>query len=32
MKDISSLKKYRYLLSPLFYGAGVKGKITDSWS
>jgi len=31
MKDLNLLKKYRYLLAPLFFGAGIKGKITDSW-
>ena len=31
MKDISSLKKYRICLCPALYGAGIKGKITDSW-
>jgi O-antigen biosynthesis protein len=25
------LKKYRLLLAPLRFGAGIKGKITDSW-
>jgi len=28
---ISTLLGYRYLLAPLRFGAGIKGKITDSW-
>jgi hypothetical protein len=31
MKNISQLSKYRVLLAPIVYGAGIKGKITDSW-
>jgi len=31
MKDINSLSKYRVCLCPVVYGAGIKGKITDSW-
>ena len=31
MKDLKQLGKYKYMLAPLFFGAGVKGKICDSW-
>lgn len=31
MKELSRLGKYRYQLAPLWYGAGVKGKIFDGW-
>lgn len=31
MKDLNQLGKYKYMLAPLFFGAGVKGKICDSW-
>jgi hypothetical protein len=31
MQDLKSLSKYKVLLAPIFYGAGIKGKITDSW-
>ena len=32
MPNISKLKKYRVLLAPITFGAGIKGKITDSWA
>lgn len=32
MADLKSLSRYRVLLAPLFFGAGIKGKITDSWN
>lgn len=31
MKDITILSKYRAMLAPIRFGAGVKGKITDAW-
>lgn len=31
MNDISQLAKYRLSLAPLRFGAGLKGKIVDSW-
>lgn len=31
MQDLAQLRDYWVMLAPLFYGAGVKGKITDSW-
>ncbi|CAG9320393.1 unnamed protein product [Blepharisma stoltei] len=31
MKSLETLKKYRVLLAPIRYGAGIKGKITDSF-
>lgn len=31
MKDIEALGKYRVMLAPIRFGAGVKGKITDAW-
>ncbi|CAD8045495.1 unnamed protein product [Paramecium sonneborni] len=31
MKEIDILGKYRVMLAPLRFGAGVKGKITDAW-
>jgi len=31
MQTMGSLLKYRVLLAPLFFGAGIKGKVTDSW-
>lgn len=31
MKSIDSLSKYKLLVAPLIFGAGIKGKITDSW-
>jgi hypothetical protein len=30
MKDVENLSKYRVCLCPVVYGAGIKGKITDS--
>jgi len=32
MKSLTSLEKYRVMLSPLRFGAGIKGKISDSWA
>lgn len=31
MKELIQLGKYRVMLAPLRFGAGVKGKITDAW-
>jgi hypothetical protein len=31
MQDLKSLSKYRVLLAPIYFGAGIKGKVTDSW-
>ena len=31
MKNLATIKNYRINLCPLVYGAGIKGKITDSW-
>ena len=31
MPSLERLMRYRALLAPLFYGAGIKGKITSSW-
>lgn len=31
MPSMASLVHYRVLLAPLFFGAGIKGKVTDSW-
>ena len=31
MKDLFSLSHYRALLGPIRFGAGIKGKICDSW-
>ena len=31
MKQLSTLGKYRILLAPLRFGAGIKGKILDAW-
>lgn len=31
MPTISRLRKYRVLLAPMMFGAGIKGKISDSW-
>ncbi|RYZ63551.1 MAG: glycosyltransferase, partial [Proteobacteria bacterium] len=30
--SIKTLKKYRALFAPIRYGAGIKGKISDSWA
>lgn len=31
MPSLERLAKYRVMLAPLRYGAGIKGKIVDSW-
>lgn len=31
MQDLKQLSRYRVLLAPIFFGAGIKGKITDAW-
>lgn len=31
MQDLMQLTRYRVLLAPIFFGAGIKGKVTDSW-
>ena len=31
MPNLKTLKKYKALLAPIFFGAGIKRKITDSW-
>ena len=31
LEDISRISKYRLQVAPLRFGAGIKGKITDSW-
>jgi hypothetical protein len=32
MKSLSQMSKYRALIAPIAYGAGIKGKILDSWN
>ena len=32
MKEIEELGKYKVMLAPIRFGAGVKGKITDAWN
>lgn len=31
MHDLKSMSKYKVLLAPIYFGAGIKGKVTDSW-
>ena len=31
MPNLKRLQKYKALLAPIFFGGGIKGKITDSW-
>ena len=31
MNNIKQLSNYRLQIAPLRFGAGIKGKITDSW-
>jgi len=31
MPSLERLRKYKVMLAPLRYGAGIKGKIVDSW-
>ena len=31
MDDKKRLQKYKVMLAPLRFGAGIKGKITDAW-
>lgn len=31
MPTLERLSKYKVMLAPLRYGAGIKGKIVDSW-